>query len=854
MLSESQNADVGSKLVKTFFHYAVEVPVAQIIGVLNGLPERMPFHLMGNVFFPSHLDTMAPPGRNVEEREQSMHWLIPSQSYVYRRGGDDTRTNVPICVNQYHSPDDLSLSHLQAGLESLSRLSEPLTNAHFGRLREVGGSPNWTFEERKALLALTNAYTVMVKSNLTYGLVATGDAILFLTLDSGHPGTLFFKLMNPTVDDIKMEDGRISSNSAAAAQCLSFYLLVLSEMFRRDKYPRTANTRGCYCNHAVERVCPPILRRGPSHHHPEAIPSPPRSTANWPPHVWPPEPPPVPVYAQSLQVPLTLGPSSPNPHAEVVASVNSQHLPPSTVIWTRGFQVLGQKNTPCLPVANRNATTVQGGEASRDWPVNPFASHQPVVHQPATPPIALCSAGAEAGNLAKLPPIASLLMGHAAPKLPVELEAVPAGSLSSHLSGLLPRPSHISQPQACRNVHIVSPDEEMTRRLAVNIRHRQGASNGPPQTGRLEPLQTCQDALYGGRNGYIKSNSDEAAVKFDEAAMKMDEAVVKLDEAAVKLEHGDDGEEEKHKSADHQKRECVPAHALPPSTGGSCTTFSPNASNPYCTHLCLLGLIAGQFTDLDCPNFDGHGLADGSSDGRGGRHKISYTKFLDLVTNSFHQANEESHTVICGDVIKVTLSGYKYTFFCKRFEHKPHMDHEVAVFDRLATLQGKHVPILLGQVSLRERVDGESSETRLIHYTLMSSAGVPLAGSPELVGMDPEVLARKAGDIVRAFHARGVSFRATLRNTFFDQFQETVAVAGLGSARILEPRPPRRTGVAGTKRARDGGATTRRGAPRKRRRAGTVSAVIDARLMGLGRMAALWSEAPSTADGLLRRC
>ncbi|CAI6095155.1 unnamed protein product [Clonostachys chloroleuca] len=876
MLSQSQNADVGSKLVQIFFHYAVEVPVAQMIGVLNGLPERRPLDLLGNVFFPSHLDTsstsMAPPGRNVEERDQRIHWLIPSQSYVYRREGNDPRTNVPICVNQYHSPDDLNFFHLQAGLQSLSRLSEPLTSAHFGRLREVGDSPNWTFEERKALLALTNAYTVMVKSNLTFGLVATGDAILFLTLDSGHPGTLFFKLMNATVDDIKMEDGRISSNSAAAAQCLSFYLLVLLEAFQRENFPRAANSRGCYCNHPVERVCPSVLRRGPSHP-PQAIPSPPRLTANSPPHLWPPEPPPVPVfaqslpvpvYAQSLQVPLTLGPS-PNPHTEVVASVNSRHLPPSTVVWTRSFQVLGQ-NTPCLPVASRNATTVQGAEGSRDWPATPFASHQPAV-----PPTALCSAGAQAHNLAKLPPIASILMGTPAPKLPVALGAVQVGSPSSHLPTLLPRPSHRSQPQAYRNIHIVSPDAEMTRRLAVNIQHRQGTSKQLPPAGRLQSLQTSEDrqprredALGGGRNGYIKTQSDEVAVKFDEAAlkfheaavkideaaMKIDEAVVKFDEVAVKFEHGDDGEEKKYKSADHQKRECVPAHALPQSTGGSCTTPSPGASsNPYCTHLCLLGLIAGQFTDLDCPNVDSHRRTGEPSDGSGGKHKISYAKFLDLVTNSFLQANEKSHTFICEDVFKVTLSEYKYTFLCKRFEHKPDMDYEVAIFDRLASLQGKHVPILLGQVSLRQRV-GESFETGLVHYTLMSSAGSPLFGSPELVDMNQEVLARKAGDIVRAFHAQGVSFRATLRNTFFDHFQETVAVAGLGSARIFEAQQPRKTGVAGTKHTRDEAATTRRETPRKRRRTATGSSVIDAQPMSLDRMATLWSEDPGN---VLRR-
>ncbi|CAG9986415.1 unnamed protein product [Clonostachys byssicola] len=835
MQSDSQNADVGSKLVQIFFHYAVEVPVAQMIGVLNGLPLRRPLDLMGNVFFPSHLDTsstsMAPP-RTVEEREQHLHWLIPSQSYVYRRQGDDPRTNVPICVNQYHSPDDLNLSQLQAGLESLSRLSEPLTNAHFGRLREVGDSPNWTFEERKALLAVTNAYTVMIKSNLTFGLVATGDAILFLTLDALHPNTLFFKLMNPTVDDIKIEGGHISSNSAAAAQCLSFYLHVLLEAFQREKYPHMGNRRACYCNRPIERVCPPILRRGPPPpHHPEPIASPPRLAANWPPHLSPPEPPPVPVYAQSLQVPLTLAPS-PNTYTGVVTSVNSQHLPPSTIVWTRSYQGPGQ-NTPCFPVANTNMTAVQGMQASRDWSNTPF-----VLHQPALPPIALYSAGASADNLNKLPPIASVLMGLAAQKHPVALGAVQAGSPSSHLPTFLPIQSHRSQPY--RNVHIVSPDEEMTRRLAVNVQRRQGTFNQPPQTGGLQSLQTSEGHQPGrntvdGRDGYNNPGSDEAAVK---------------------LEHGD----EKANSTGHQKGQSVPTHALPRSTGGSPTASSPDAaSNPYCTHLCLLGLIAGQFTDLDCPNVDGHRRPNDTSNGSDRRHKISYGKFLDLVTNSFHQANEKSHALINDDVIKVTLSGYKYTFVCKRFEQsaKPAMDHEVAVFNRLSSLQGKHVPILLGQVTLRQRV-GDSLETGLVHYTLMSSAGAPLLGSHKLIGMDRDVLAQRAGEIVRAFHKRGVSFRATLRNTFFDHFQETVAVAGLGSARMFgdaRPPPRQKTKTGTKKRAREDVAAltlSPRGTPRKKRRTERgAKPVIEVEPMDLSVMARIWAQGRDKVDAFL---
>ncbi|CAH0046418.1 unnamed protein product [Clonostachys solani] len=809
MLSESQNADLGSKLVQIFFHYAVEVPVAQIISVLNALPTGRPLPLMGGVFSPPHLDTfstsIAPPARNAGEQEQRINWLIPSQSYVCRREDNDLQTKIPICVNQYHSPDDLNLSHLQAGLDSLSRLSEPLTNSHFGRLREVGDSPNWTFEERKALLAVTNAYTVMVKSGLSFGLVATGDAILFLTLDPENPGTLFFKLMNPTVDDIKIEDGRIYSNSAAAAQCLSFYFLVLLEASQNGKYAQMPNTRGCYCNNSFERVSESIQRRG----YPEAISSPPRLTANWPPHLWPPEPPPVPIYAKSLQLPFALGPS-PNPFPEIVTSLNSHHLSPSTIFWTRSVQLFKQ-NTSYFPMANRNVTTVQGIEASGDWPDIPFASHQS-----ALPPIDLCSAGAEADYFTTLPPIVSNLMGHAAQKLPIPLGAVPC----SHLPTLLPRPSHSSQPQAGQN--IVNPDEEMTRRLAVSIQHRQEISNKP--TGGLQPTSEDhqprrEDTLDGWRDGCTKTQSDEAVVK---------------------LGHGDGGGEEKYNSTDHQKREPVPAHALPQSTDGSSTKSSPDASsNPYCTHLCLLGLIAGQVADLDCPNAGHHRRAD--EDHSDLRHKIGYTKFLDLVTENFHQANEKNHNFIDENVIKVTLSEYSYTFVCKRFEqyNKSALDHEVAVYDRLSSLQGKHVPILLGQISLRQHIR-EYCEPRLVHYTLMSSAGAPLAGSSRFV-VNREALAGEAEDVIRAFHDRGVCYTATLHNTFFDDFQKTVTVAGLGRATIFEDPPDKRS-AAGKKHARDDATAAQQGRPNKKRRTETYSAVFIPIPMSLTRMAELWAQ------------
>ncbi|VUC31975.1 unnamed protein product [Clonostachys rosea] len=834
MLSESRTADSGSKLVQIFFHYAVEVPVAQIISVLSALPGSRHLRLMGDVHFPSHLDTFSttsvPPGRNTQEQEQRCYWLIPSQTYVYRRDDEGIRTKVPICVNQYHSPDDLNLLHLQAGLGTLSSLSEPLTHSRFGRLREVGDSPNWTLEERKVLLALTNAHTVMVKSGLSFGVVATGDAILFLNLDWESPGTLFFKLMNPTVDDIKIEDGRIHSNGAAVAQCLSFYLHALSDVFQKETNPRVAIPRGSHCAHSFASVSESSpLERG-ANHYPEADAGSPRLVPNWPQHICPPEPPPATIYANSLQLTFALGPS-PNPFTEIVACLNSHSVSPiyglrssnvdvgsdhsifhpSTVLWTKSFQFFEQ-NTSSVPIAIRNVATIQGVEASEDCLDTPSPSHQSTL-----PPIALCSAGAEVDYFAKLPPIASTWMGHAAQKFPIALGGVQAGSPCSRLPTLLPRSSHSNQPQASQIS--ASSDEEMTRRLAVHIRHRQETPNEPPRTERAQPPQPSEDdqphredTPDGGHDAYNGTQADEVHVK---------------------VEPVDGVKEETYSNADHQERGPAPAHSLSQSTDGPSAMSLPDVSStPYCTQLCLLGLITGQVADFDCPNVDCHRRVDEASDHTDRRHMISHAMFLDLVRGAIHEANHKNHKVIHGNVFKMTLSEYGYTFVYKSFEdfYKLDMDHEVDVYNRLIGLQGKHVPIFLGHVSLQHDVEEDP-----VHYTLMSSAGVPVANLD-----NRSALVMKADEAIRDFHARNVFYRLTLHNTFFDEFQKTVILAGLGRARIVdspEPEPSNERGAAGGRRASDDATAAHQGRPSKRRRTEPGSSSYDPKPMSLARMA-----------------
>ncbi|KAK2052519.1 hypothetical protein LY76DRAFT_630015 [Colletotrichum caudatum] len=146
---------------------------------------------------------------------------------------------------------------------------------------------------------------------------------------------------------------------------------------------------------------------------------------------------------------------------------------------------------------------------------------------------------------------------------------------------------------------------------------------------------------------------------------------------------------------------------------------------PFCTPQCLLGLANGLPMDEHCRNFRDHG-----------HHHLSRLEFLRLIRIQLAEDRGRDADAIPlylsgsnGSLFKVRLSSYGYTLVAKCVEslHLARLQHENEVYDRLRSIQGKHVPVCLGRVDPVLPFYYDSGIYK--HFLFLSWAGRPLFDS-----------------------------------------------------------------------------------------------------------------------------
>lgn len=152
-------------------------------------------------------------------------------------------------------------------------------------------------------------------------------------------------------------------------------------------------------------------------------------------------------------------------------------------------------------------------------------------------------------------------------------------------------------------------------------------------------------------------------------------------------------------------------------------TTKPDIQNrPFCTQHCLLGLAYGGPMDKSCPNANYHGQGH-----------IKRVEFLRLIRGQL--AIDRGHDADCtplhrsgarGSLFKVRLSSHGYTLVAKGVESLDHgcLQHENEVYDRLRPIQGKHVPVCLGNINLVRPYYYDSGV--YVHFMFLGWAGQPL--------------------------------------------------------------------------------------------------------------------------------
>ena len=165
---------------------------------------------------------------------------------------------------------------------------------------------------------------------------------------------------------------------------------------------------------------------------------------------------------------------------------------------------------------------------------------------------------------------------------------------------------------------------------------------------------------------------------------------------------------------------------------------------PYCTQACLLGLIRGHVLDQKCPNVQAHrkGARNYSQNTTNGRYKrlqqdnkwhtLDQPTLARLVDEQLQRPERDDDCGFvsldragwAGALFRLELLSHGYTFVGKGTVQPlvPVLHIEADMYKRMDALQGKAIPVYLGNVDLTLPFHLTTSVT-IVHLLLLSWAG-----------------------------------------------------------------------------------------------------------------------------------
>ncbi|KAI0118235.1 hypothetical protein GGR51DRAFT_498548 [Nemania sp. FL0031] len=240
----------GERMIELFLHRCVEDPVRRIIYQLSRSRRFQRKLKIGNgIVFENHIKALDDPSYRVANRGPQKQpaqvegrpktpdpvndppRLSPDQICVFRYEENGTEKRTIVTISEYKPPQKLSLPQLRAGLKETDMMSVVTNN-------KIPNDEEAKFNHCATQLvasAVTQTFDHMIKSGLTYGLLTTGEAIVFLKIDWSDPQTVYYHLAEPAEE--VSSHGNFRSCSAVS-QYLGFHLLAL-----RDYSHRTQDVR-----------------------------------------------------------------------------------------------------------------------------------------------------------------------------------------------------------------------------------------------------------------------------------------------------------------------------------------------------------------------------------------------------------------------------------------------------------------------------------------------------------------------------------------------------------------------------------------------------------------------------------
>ncbi|WEW55867.1 hypothetical protein PRK78_001300 [Emydomyces testavorans] len=219
------------------------------------------------------------------------------------------------------------------------------------------------------------------------------------------------------------------------------------------------------------------------------------------------------------------------------------------------------------------------------------------------------------------------------------------------------------------------------------------------------------------------------------------------------------------------------------------TSVTKDKTRQYCTQKCLLGLANGGPLDRACPNLREHGTD---------QHQIDQPTLVSLLEKQILKEDVRPDTFggceslhkhgTRGALFEVILMPYGYTLVGKGFpiEFRRVLEHEKAVYEHLAPIQGVHVPVCLGTMDLRKRPLWYDGIAEIPHFLLLSHAGTAVRYS----GIDSKRISQGATESLQAIHRLGVRHcDPHTNNMFWSRENNGVLFIDFERAEIRKERP-----------------------------------------------------------------
>lgn len=232
----SQRRIADERMLEYFLHISVEDPVRAIIQQLKEVgPICEAFEIGDGVIFENHPHALSEVAEEVVEREvppapqtpnhrQNLSKLRPDQICVYRSDDTPFAQRTMVFVSEYKPPHKLTAPHLRLGLRAMDLFRDVVNRQTI----PTSVDPIAQFQyhaDKLTASAVSQTYHYMIESGLEYGLLTTGEAIVFLMVDWDEPETLYYHLAEPGPEALA-HPGNLDV-CTAVGQYLAFTLMAL---------------------------------------------------------------------------------------------------------------------------------------------------------------------------------------------------------------------------------------------------------------------------------------------------------------------------------------------------------------------------------------------------------------------------------------------------------------------------------------------------------------------------------------------------------------------------------------------------------------------------------------------------